>query len=277
MDASGTAANVDDGLEWDEGNTCVWMPVETTEKLSIDYDNLKIVWDIDQQYYIESLQHTFGPEMYIMSVDYVVPDIAFKSRVVNFNPSNITNRLIDPINIVIRSSNEKPSDFCDILNHVALDQEQTESQIYYIDHLVERDNFYLQTKFVGFEELSDECQANIQLTLDTKLPNGDWLPVFWTDLKQIDELTENEDYNMYFFRVSQQFVYLSVKYDLQDYIGIVLPRYQKKLDVTQINAEIRISMRVGDEVVLSDEFQLEIIPRNIVVESPCADSIATYS
>jgi hypothetical protein len=55
MDASGTAANVDDGLEWDEGNTCVWMPVETTEKLSIDYDNLKIVWDIDQQYYIESL------------------------------------------------------------------------------------------------------------------------------------------------------------------------------------------------------------------------------
>jgi HEPN domain-containing protein len=63
------------------------------------------------------------------------------------------------------------------------------------------------------------------LTLDTKLPNEDWLPVFWTDLKQIDELTENEDYNMYFFRVSQQFVYLSVKYDLQDYIGIVLPRY----------------------------------------------------
>jgi hypothetical protein len=36
-------------------------------------------------------------------------------------------------------------------------------------------------------------------------------------------------------------------------------------------------MRVADEVVLSDEFLLEIVPRNIVVESPCADSIATYS
>jgi hypothetical protein len=37
-------------------------------------------------------------------------------------------------------------------------------------------------------------------------------------------------------------------------------------------------MRVGEEVVLSDEFGISIIPReNIVVESPCADAVAAYS
>jgi hypothetical protein len=36
-------------------------------------------------------------------------------------------------------------------------------------------------------------------------------------------------------------------------------------------------MRVGEDVVLHDEFPISIRPReHIVVESPCADSFATY-
>jgi hypothetical protein len=127
MHASGTTEDVDDGMDWDEEHTCVWMPVDASDTLQIDYTTMKISWHLNQQYYIESLQYTFGPDATIMIVDYVVPDIAYKGRFVNLDPANPENRLIDQVNIVIKSSKEKPSDFCNIDTTVTLETDETET------------------------------------------------------------------------------------------------------------------------------------------------------
>jgi hypothetical protein len=55
MNAAGTTEYVDDGYEWDEDHTCVWMPVEQSDILELNEDPWEVRWKLDQKNYIESL------------------------------------------------------------------------------------------------------------------------------------------------------------------------------------------------------------------------------
>jgi hypothetical protein len=56
----------------------------------------------------------------------------------------------------------------------------------------------------------------------------------------------------------------------------VLSRYQKKSDVPQIEAKMRIAMRTDGNVLLADEFNLIIKPV-IDIENNCANTMTMLS
>jgi hypothetical protein len=158
-------------MEWDSDHTCVWMPVVKNSLMEIDYVNRQLTWSITQQFYIQELTPMFGPDVTIMLANFVVPDISIKFRFVHFDPTKPENRKIDNINVVIKSSNEKTTDFC-IYDDVVLSGDQISDVHYYIDHIAERDDMYIETYITGLDDLDSECKDNIYFTLDTLLPNN---------------------------------------------------------------------------------------------------------
>jgi hypothetical protein len=75
---------------------------------------------------------------------------------VHSDPTKPDNRKIDMVKLVIKSSNEKPSDFCSF-DVITVDGDQQADVIYTIDHSPERDNMYVATNFTGFDYLADGC------------------------------------------------------------------------------------------------------------------------
>lgn len=80
--------------------------------MDVDVINRRLMLKVTQQDYIEELQWRFGPDVTIALANYVVPDIVVKFRFVHFDPTKPDNRKIDVVKVVVKSSNEKPSDFC---------------------------------------------------------------------------------------------------------------------------------------------------------------------
>jgi hypothetical protein len=144
--------------------------------------------------------------------------------------------LIDPIKVIIKSSNEKETDFCDITNTVSLTGQQEFTIDYHIDHRAERDNKYVLTKFSGLDALDEDCLRNIYFTLDTKLPDNTWFTLFDTIDKDIDNLYGSDEWPIYFFREEKEWIYVSIKVSADDFVDTVLPRYWKAIGVSNVES-----------------------------------------
>jgi hypothetical protein len=234
---------------------------------------------LDQEYYINDLVPTFGPEVSIALAGFVPIDISMRVRFVHVDPTKPQDKLVDELHIVIKSSRETTSDFCDYSSiALASDQADDVAVVYNIDHRAERDALYISTMFDGFDALSSDCKAPLSLVLDTQI-NGIWSTLYSQRLEEWPAEDMLEHYNFYFFKIdvgTKRHMYLSVRLSSDDYLNYILSMYHLPYNTAEVQAPFRVAV-VNDkgETIKSDEFQLKIKPI-IEIVNECAHAVPYY-
>jgi hypothetical protein len=160
-----------------------WMELKQNDyvTLNLDPETMTVSMVVNQELYLDKLMPAFGSGAAGYIDDFVVINIQVWSKDTN------GNEVLDEFSIEIRGSDD---DFSSVCNWAILSIAETNMMADEWEYTIAESgknpvykDILVTTLLEGIEQLSDECQQQIYMSLDVKITDDVWLEI-WSNNKQ---------------------------------------------------------------------------------------------